>query len=180
MSSKNEDRKIEAVFVLEVIGKPKEHLVEFLEDLIKKIDAEQGISVTNKNIREPQPSKAKPDFFSTYAEIELEADDPLMLISLTFKYMPSHVEVVYPENFNFSNNSLSDTLNEITRRLHAYDELAKIIQFENAVLKRRLQEAGQNPTMIQESKPLDEKSNELKEELDKEKQKKEKKNSKKK
>ncbi|MCA9487994.1 MAG: hypothetical protein KC516_03465 [Nanoarchaeota archaeon] len=138
--SSSEKPKIEAVFVLEILGRPKEHLIEVLEDIIKKMSEEKGVSLVNKKIPEPIESKEKKDFFATHAEVELEVEEPFQLAVLMFKYMPSHIEIVSPENLTISNNDFSDMLSEITRRLHSYDELMKMIQFENARLTKKVQE----------------------------------------
>ena len=50
MNSKKdmETKGIQAVIIIEVIGKPPEHLTETLNEIINKIDAEKGINVTGK------------------------------------------------------------------------------------------------------------------------------------
>jgi hypothetical protein len=130
--------KINAEIIIEILGRPKEHLVKTLEELIKQIDKEKGVKVENKRIHEPNPVKDKQDFFSTYAEIELELDELINLIMILFKYMPSNVEITYPEKLVFKNSDLSETLNEITRRLHKYDEVARILGAEKKILENKL------------------------------------------
>ena len=49
--SSEETLKIKAIIMLEVIGKPPEHLIETLENLIKQLDEEKGVDVKSKNIR---------------------------------------------------------------------------------------------------------------------------------
>ena len=47
-----------------------------------------------------------------------------------FKYMPSHLEIVEPEKFILTNVGFGDILNEITRRLHRYEELVRVMQIQ--------------------------------------------------
>ena len=134
------EQKITAMLMIEVLGRPKEHLIETLEDIKKKIDAEKGVKVTNIDIKEPTLAKDQKDLFTTFAEIEVEVNQPSLLAILMFKYMPSHIEIVEPENIKFSNNAFADMLGEISRRLHQYDEILKVMQMEKKVLQNKLEE----------------------------------------
>ena len=54
--------------------------------------------------------------------------------------MPAHIEIIYPEKIQLSNHELNDILNELTRRLHGYDEVARIVQVEKSILEKKLKE----------------------------------------
>ena len=136
--SLDETKKIEAVFVLEVIGKPADHLTTTLKDIIEKMKQEKGVVVKNSKVNDPAPLKDKEGFFTNFAEIELSLEDPLKLFFMIFGYMPAHVEVTYPENIKFTNDGLGAVLNDLTRKLHSYDEIAKILQMEKNILERKL------------------------------------------
>jgi hypothetical protein len=139
MSLKNEEKKgIRAIFIFEIIGKPKEHLVETLNQIIDAIDKEKGVRVAAKEVKEPIELKENKEFFTTFAEIEVEIEEVLMLAGLMFKYMPAHIEVIEPEIIALSNNGWSEILSELTRKLHGYDEVARILQTEKAILENKL------------------------------------------
>ena len=129
MSGDNE-KKFTAIMIVEVMGRPKEHLVKTLENISKEISEEKGVKLQSKKINEPSLVKDQKDLFTTFAELEVEVDEPIILSSLMFKYMPSHVEVVEPEKFVLTNVEYGDVLNELTRRLHRYEELVKVMQFQ--------------------------------------------------
>ena len=129
MSGDNE-KKFTAIMIVEVMGRPKEHLVKTLENISKEISEEKGVKLQSKKINEPSLVKDQEDLFTTFAELEVEVDEPIILSSLMFKYMPSHVEVVEPEKFVLTNVEYGDVLNELTRRLHRYEELVKVMQFQ--------------------------------------------------
>ena len=153
--SSDEPKKIKAMMMLEIIGKPPEHLVETLENLIKQLDEEKGVDVKSKDIKEPAPMKEKievmesgekkktppkNDFYTTFAEIEIEVDEISALVYLIFRYMPAHLEVISPEVVALTNNGWNEILNELARRLHGYDEVARVIQVEKEILGKRLKE----------------------------------------
>ena len=142
MSLRNEEaRNIEAMLIIEVIGKPPEHLIETLEAIIKRIDEEKGVRVVRKDIKEPVLMKEQTEFYTTFAEIEVEVEEILHLAILMFKYMPAHIEIANPELIALTNNGWNDIFNELTRRLHGYDEIARILQTEKAILEGELRKA---------------------------------------
>jgi len=137
---KEETKGIEAIFIIEIIGKPPEHLVETLENMIKQIDEEKGVSVKHKKVNEPVTMKENQQFYTSFAEIVVEVDEVINLAMLMFKYMPAHVEIMSPELIALTNNNWNDILNEVIRRLHGYDEIARIIQVEKTILEKKLRE----------------------------------------
>lgn len=149
---KEETKGIRAVVILEIIGKPAGHLTETLSKIIDEMDKEKGISVREKRINEPVLLKEKmgimdeekvkkyKDFYTTFAEIEVEVEEVLYLAVLVFKYMPAHIEIVSPELLVLSNSGWNEILNEVTRRLHGYDEVARVMQVERAILEKKMRE----------------------------------------
>lgn len=136
MSSEN--KKISAVFILEVIGRPPEYLTETLNDLVKKVGEEKGVKVTDSKVNESVLMKDQKDFFTNFAEIEVEVDNMLTLPILMFKYMPAHIEILSPQNISMTNSDFGDILDELTRRLHGYEEITRLVQAEKLVLEKKL------------------------------------------
>jgi hypothetical protein len=134
----DETKNIKAVFILEIVGRPPEHLKETLEKLVKQMKEEKGMKIENTNIKDPVPMKDQKDFYTTFAEVEIEFEDVLKMMFMVFKYMPAHVEVSYPEKIQLTNDGLGLVLNELTRRLHGYDEIARVIQMEKKILEKKL------------------------------------------
>ncbi len=140
MNSIEETNGIKAILILEVLGRPPEHLTETLEELIGKIDSEEGVEVISKKINEPVLMKDRKDFYTNFAEIEVEVEEITDLGKLMFKYMPSNIEVLSPELIVLTNNGWTDILSELVRKLHSYEEIARIIQIEKKVLENKLRE----------------------------------------
>ena len=150
----DEPKKINVLIILEVLGRPPEHLTLTLENLTKQIDEEKGVSIKKKEIKEPVPMKEKvgslekgknekikpEEFFTSFAEIELELEGIMYLAMIMFKYMPAHVEIISPEKISLTNNEFNEVFNELTRRLHGYNEVARTIQVEKEILERKLRE----------------------------------------
>jgi hypothetical protein len=138
--NENETRGIRANLILEVIGRPPEHLVQTLGELIEKIDEEEGVQVLEKKVHEPELMKDQDQFYSSFAEIVVEVEEIVMLAGIMFKYMPAHVEVIEPELIALTNNGWNEILNEVTLKLHKYDDVARIITNEKNLLEKKLKE----------------------------------------
>lgn len=150
MSLNENEKSVKAMMIIEILGKPAEHVVETLENMIKQIDEEKGVQVVNKKISDPKKIEPKEgekklpegqEFYSAFAEIEVEVEEVFLLSALMFKYMPAHIDVISPENLTISNNDWNSIFNELVRKLHGYDEIARVIQIEKALLERKLREA---------------------------------------
>jgi hypothetical protein len=138
MSSELPKQKINSIMIIEAMGRPADHLVDVLNEICDNISKEKGVELTERKVNEPKAVKDKKDLFTTFAEIEVSVEEPLILALLMFKYMPAHVEVIEPENFTLGNNDYGELLTEITRRLHKYDELARIMQMEKEILTNKI------------------------------------------
>jgi len=142
-SNKNKplsDVKVRALLVIEVLGRPPEHLNEVLEKMCNKIAEEDGVEVKEKKIHEIKELEKKKGFFTNFAEVEVETDNIVTVSGLMFKYMPAHVEILSPENISLQNNDFTVLFNELTRRLHGYDEIARVVQAQKIMLEKKLKE----------------------------------------
>lgn len=141
-----DEQEINALLILEVLGRPKEHIVSALTQLVEQLNQEKGVKVLAKNIKEPRELKQEEQsaqaqqqgLYVTFAEVEIQVMSLFDLVGIMFKYMPSHVEILSPEDISSTNADWNDMLNDLTRRLHAYDEVARVMQMENAILKSQL------------------------------------------
>jgi hypothetical protein len=147
--NKKDGKLIKAAFILEIIGRPPEHLAETLAGIIKQIEAEKGVKVVDKKINEPVLMKEQKDFYTSFAEIEVDVEDVLYLAILMFKYMPAHIEIISPEEISLANSGWNDIFNELARRLHGYDEIARILQMEKTILENKLREVFGQKSEVQ-------------------------------
>jgi len=137
------NKEVSAIMIIEVIGKPPEHLIETLESIIKQISEETGVSIIDKKINEPVLLKEQTEFYSSFAEIEIKVKEILYIARLIFKYMPAHIEIIEPESVLLTNSEMNEIFNETVRRLHEYDEIARILEVEKNILGKRIKELTQ-------------------------------------
>jgi hypothetical protein len=141
--------KIQAQIILEILGRPPEHIREGLQNLVTKLDTEKGIHVLEKKFHEPKQLEGSKDLYTAFTEITIEADDLPSFFFILFSFMPSHVEIVYPEKIELHNYNLNDLTNRIMQRLHDYDSIAKKMLADRDILMAKLKEVA--PHLIKHS-----------------------------
>jgi len=151
MVSSEEKQKVNSMLIFEIIGRPAEHLVETLKTIIGNIGNEPGVKVLSSDVKEPAPMKDSKDMFTTFAEVDVEVDEILYLAVLMFKYMPAYVEISSPEKMILTNQGMGDIFNEIVRKLHGYDEVARVLQVEKQILENKLREVLEGQKKLEEN-----------------------------
>lgn len=166
------EKHLKASIILEVLGRPPEHLVETLEKLVDQLDKEENVEVIKKTINEPKKAEKKVgtldkgqaqvqggEFYTSFVEVEIDVKDMFTLAGLMFKYMPAYVEIISPELIALTNNHWNEILNTLTQRLHGYDEVARTLQVEREILTQKLKEL-MNQNQVSEKKVVEEKKEE--------------------
>ena len=120
-------------FIIEMLGKPKEHLEKTLKEYIELLKKDKTIEIIKEDYVEPEE---KDGLFTMFVELETLMKDTKRIVEFCFDYMPSSVEIIEPSNLNYSSNDFSDILNDLQARLHKIDMLAKNFGQENKVLKK--------------------------------------------
>lgn len=173
--------KIQARLIIEILGRPEEHVKSALVGLIEKLSKEKGVKLLEKTINNPRKLEESKDLFTAFADVLVEFDSLPAYMSVLFSYMPSNIEIIHPETLEIKNLDLSEMGNVILQRLHHYDSLVKGIMNERVALIQKLKEVApqlfeQNQQQKQES--LEETIEEKPEEKEEEKSKKAKKSKK--
>ena len=157
--------KIKAIIILEMIGRPVEHLKEVMPKLIETIGKEKGIKITSTKSHEPKKFDNKNEkgeviempedqmLYTTFSEVELESEDIFDIIRVCFNYLPSNIEIVEPESFKFNNIDLNSLLSGLMAKLHNYDSIAKAAMFENQVLAKELSKLAGPKLKVEEVRP---------------------------
>lgn len=135
------DGKIHTAFILELLGKPEEHVKSSLTALTDKLGGEKGVKIINKTEYEPKKVEDSKDLFTAFAEIEAEFESLNHYFGVLFAYMPSNIELIKPEKITLSNSDFSDIGSRIMHRLHEYDAIAKNMLFEKEILLKELKKA---------------------------------------
>jgi hypothetical protein len=151
-----ETKGIQVALIIEVLGKPKEYLTDSLNKIVEQIDKEKGVVVEAKEIHNPKELENKKGFYTAFADIQVEVEEIRYLLILMFKYMPAHIEIIHPELIALTNHGWGDIINELTRRLHGYDEIARVLQLQNQQFRAELEKRGvkiqDSPIQTQEEK----------------------------
>ena len=119
--------------MIEILGKPKEHVEKSMKDYLQKIKEDQRYKVLREEFAELK--KQDDDLWATFTELEMELNEAQDMTSFCFDYMPSVIEIISPANLVISEKDLSDLFNDLQARLHQVDMIAKQLKMENDGLK---------------------------------------------
>ena len=131
--------------IIEVLGKPKEHIEYALEDYIKHIKEDSELVVLHEDYSE---ITEQGKLWSKFVELELVIKGTAKLISFCFEYMPSSIEVLKPEHLILTNSELSNFLNDLQARLHDVDMVVKQLKAENDFIKTNANAILHNTILI--------------------------------
>lgn len=123
---------IKIKIVIEVLGSPKEYVEKALDKVIERLKSEYKVlnHVAYETLQINQ-------FWSTFADVELIVKDIDEVIGLVFDYMPSSIEIIEPDIFNFKSNEIMNIINDLIARLHQYDMVVKNLRAELLMLKKK-------------------------------------------
>jgi len=134
-------KKIKAKFIFEMLGKPPEYLKESLENHIKSLENDD-IKIITYKVHEPKllldEKEEVKGLYTTFAEVELEIENINLVFAIVIRMLPSHVEIIDPDDVYLKNFDLSAILNDLAIKLHKYDEVAKILMMERDNFARQL------------------------------------------
>lgn len=126
--------KIRALFIFEMLGRPAEHIKEALEGLVDNLGNQKGIEINRRKVHEPKTAekdgKEIKNLFTTFAEVELTADNLNLIFAVVTNMLPANVEIIEPDELRLKNFDLSSALSELAIKLHRYDEVAKALAIE--------------------------------------------------
>lgn len=121
--------------LIEVLGKPKEHVEKSLKGYVEKLKQDKKYQVISEDYAETK-KRDKEELWATFAELEIKATDIDDLIGFCFDYMPSSIEVIEPNELGLSNVNISHFLSNLQARLHQVDMVAKQVKLENDHLRK--------------------------------------------
>ncbi len=124
---------LHARVIIEMLGKPKEHVEETLRKYVAQIEKNEKIVILRKYFAE---CREREGMFGTFVEIEGYFKGISTLTGFCFDYMPASLEILAPSHITFSNVTTSQILNDIQAKLHALDLIAKKFANENDFLRQ--------------------------------------------
>ncbi len=133
-------KEIRAILMVEVAGRPAEHVKESLKIHVGRFKNIKDMKLISATISEPKEIEGHKEFFTCFSEVEVEVPSFLKLTDLIFDFMPSSIEVVEPNQIEFDTQEATAITNQLTGRLHRYDEIAKIVKLQNEQLVKKVKE----------------------------------------
>jgi len=122
--------------ILEVLGKPKEHVEKTIRVLVEKVKEDPEISILNEKYADIK--KEGKTMFTTFVELEMVCKGITTLTGFCFDFMPSSLDIEKPEQFIVKNRDISNIFNDMQSKLHNVDMVAKTLRAERDFLKRNL------------------------------------------
>jgi hypothetical protein len=142
---KSEKQHIRCRTIIEVLGKPKEHVEKAIKDYVEKIKQDSDLIILKTDFAE---TKQQGKFWSTFVELEMVAKGVPKLMGFCFDYMPSSLEIIKPDELILSNRVIADFLNDLQARLHNMDMIIKQLKNENLFLKRNMNNLVKNIILV--------------------------------
>ena len=121
--------------IVEVAGKPKQHIEDTMKLVVSKLRKEAGLKVLKAKVHEPEQHD---EVFSTFAEIELRFEDFDSILFFCFEYLPSSIEFLEPEAIRVDSVLMNSVFNELLGRLHQVDVRLKDVISANIILEKNL------------------------------------------
>ena len=121
--------KLQFRALIEVLGKPKEHVEKSIQSYIEKLKTDEKFSIKSSVFMDAKEQE-KTKLWATFAELEIETEKLDDIVYFCFDYMPSSVEILSPQELTFNSQSLSFTLNDLQAKLHQVDMVAKQVKME--------------------------------------------------
>ncbi len=135
-------KKIQARMILEILGRPPEHIKEAMTVLLQRLKSEPGVVIVEETHHEPIKVEDSKDLYTTFSEIVFEVESISMYFGIIFAYMPSNVEVLSPQEMTIANADFNEITGLLTQRLHDYDGIAKRMVSERHILEQKLREVA--------------------------------------
>ena len=134
--------------IIEMLGKPKDHLEKIIRDYVEELGKETGVNVTKTDFAEAKQKEDSKDMFSCFVELEVEFQGIDKLMWFCFDFMPSSIEILNPEKFEYSAADFTSYINEIQTKLHKLDMLIKNFEADNKVLTTNVMKLIRNMIVV--------------------------------
>lgn len=118
--------------VMEIVGKPKEHIEKTMDMYIDKIKKDPGLEVIK--VDRPDAEDHEKDMFSVFGEVEVKAKSMENVMLFCFEYMPGSVEILEPAELIYKANEFTNFINDVQAKLHNIDMIVKKLSAENQIL----------------------------------------------
>src|SRR3989338_8228415 len=141
LEAKSEKTHVRCRTIIEILGKPKEHVEKTMRMYVDKIKQDSELIFLNVNFSD---AEEKDKLWAAFVELEMIVKGIPKLIGFCFDYMPSSIEILKPEEFAMKASTIQDFVNDLQARLHTVDMIVKKQKNENDFMKRNMNAAIRN------------------------------------
>lgn len=137
IEEKKEQGYIQSKAVIELAGKPKEHIEETLKKYVERIKKSANIDVLKEEFGEAKEMEGNnPGLWVTFVELEFLAKDIPTLVGFCFDYMPGSIEIIGPKELKLKDSEFTIVMNDLQGKLHKLDMSIKQLNSENKFLQQ--------------------------------------------
>lgn len=129
-------------FIIEILGKPRDHVLQTMHALVDKLGKEKGVTLTQQTIHDPHLAKDSKELYTTFAEIEARFESVNVFFGIIFAYMPSNIEIISPSSMKITNEEVTAIGNALISRLHLYESVTKKLVSDRDILINKLKSMG--------------------------------------
>lgn len=127
--------------IIEVLGKPEEHVNEAIRAYVEDIKKDKEIIIVQEDYSELEKQE---EMFSGFVEIEMLAKSIAKVVWFCFDYLPASIEIIEPEVIRYKAIDFTSFLNDLQARLHMIGIELKTKLHENAMLDKNGQQILEN------------------------------------
>ena len=136
---------IKAKMLIEVAGFPQEHVDHAMKLITEKFAADRtdvrNISKKTNAAKKVESPDVK-EFYTGFLEIDAEYEDIIALLHLTLEFLPSHVEIIAPENIQLATTNLTELFTDISGRIHQYESMVRSLKADQEIMEREYNKEG--------------------------------------
>jgi hypothetical protein len=148
------EEKLTAIMIIEVAGRPPQYLIDSMKAHIDKLNTIKGVRLVSSKISEPAIVESEKDLYTCFAEVEVQTDGLAKLMDLMFDFMPSSVEIIEPIDLQLNCQEATMFMNDLSGRLHRYDEVTKIMQMQLQQMAAKLSQMQQGQQKSAQQNPI--------------------------
>ena len=126
----SDNNKFRAKTIIEILGKPKEHVEETLKTYVKALEKDVKFKIISSEFADAEEQE-QDELFSAFAELEIETNELEHLFGFCFDYMPASIDIIEPENLTILSHQLNTIVNDLQGKLHTLDMAVKQLKNEN-------------------------------------------------
>lgn len=125
--------------LVEIAGFPEDHVNNIMDQIIEKLEKENGIRIIKKNIGK---AKEVNKMFSSFTELELDIDNFQTLMDFCFNFTPTSIEIQDIKELKINTKEITNSINDLLGKLHQFSHLITNLHAENTILKQKI---GKSP-----------------------------------